>query len=31
MFCTPIAITTGEVVERDGFMFADLVSTRTAT
>jgi len=31
MFSAPIAITTGEVVERDGFMFADLVSTRTAT
>ena len=26
MFSAPIAIATGEVVERDGFLFADLVS-----
>jgi uncharacterized protein (TIGR00290 family) len=25
MFCAPIAVSTGEVVERDGFVFADLL------
>jgi len=31
MFSAPLALQTGEVVDRDGFMFADFVEAGAAT